>query len=604
MFVGSDTPPRDLPAAAESASPTPNWRTRLLEWSLRTAVALATIAFPLFARLAITRMHPGWLTYLATVYVLLVAATVLRRHSYTLRALTLLIGLGSVAVLGYYRVGFQVGPGIGSALTVVLAGLLLGRVALAITFAITLAAIPAMGAYTIDTGGYYMADWTNDPLRFDNWLRATSAYALFTGVLVATVTFVVANIERALADRTQALERWQAAQAQHREAEDALDHAQRTILQMQKLEAVGRLAGGVAHDFNNALVVILGWADLLRSKPVDAARLRSGLDEIVNAGNRAAGLTQQLLAFARKGVHVPRVVTPATVVDEVARMLRRLLPASIHLETHVAPDVRAVMVDATQIHQVLLNLCLNARDAMPEGGTLEISAQNHAGDGSADSPEGDWVLLRVRDTGVGMDAATRARAFEPFFTTKGELGSGLGLASVYGIVHQSGGEVRIESELGRGTQVDVLLAPCAAVPDEPSTKASTSLQCAPATILIAEDETAVRNLMVSALQAAGHTVLAAEHGSAALDLARRYRGRIDLLCTDGVMPGISSPTLIADFRLLFPRARVLLCSGHIDQRLQDELQRAELEYLHKPFTGDSLTRVVAELLMDQSQRTA
>src|SRR5262249_50058570 len=157
-----------------------------------------------------------------------------------------------------------------------------------------LGSIPAIGIYTIESSGSFMAPWIHDPLRFDNWLRSTSTYALFTGILVAMVIFVVTHIERVLTERTLAMERWQAVRTQHREAEHALDHAQRTILQMQKLEAVGRLAGGVAHDFNNALVVILGWADLLRSKPVDPERLKSGLDEIVSAGNRAAGLTQQL----------------------------------------------------------------------------------------------------------------------------------------------------------------------------------------------------------------------------------------------------------------------------------------------------------------------
>jgi signal transduction histidine kinase len=520
MSAERDRVPRD-PTAAGAASSTADWRNTLLEWSLRTGVALATITFPIVGSLAVTRLHPGWLSYIVVVYVFLVAATILQRLSYTVRALTLLVCFGSFALLGFMRVGFQVGPGIGSALTVVLAGLLLGPRILAITFAITLATIPAVGVYTIDSHGSFLAPHINDPLRLENWLRATSMYALFTGVLVAAVTFVVTHIERALSERTQALERWQTARTQHREAEDALDHAQRTILQMQKLEAVGRLAGGVAHDFNNALVVILGWADLLRSKPVDAEQLRSGLDEIVSAGNRAAGLTQQLLAFARKGMHVPRVVSSASVVDEVARMLKRLLPATIRLETHVERDLRAIKVDATQIHQVLLNLCLNARDAMPDGGTLEIFTQNYAGEGSADSPNGDWVLLRVRDTGIGMDAATRARAFEPFFTTKGDLGSGLGLASVYGIVKQSAGHVRIESELGRGTQVDVLLPACAAHEVEPAVAAGASVQCPPATILIAEDETAVRNLMVSTLRAAGHTVLSAPDGSAALELARR-----------------------------------------------------------------------------------
>jgi two-component system cell cycle sensor histidine kinase/response regulator CckA len=577
-------------------SPASDWRAKLLIWSLYTAALLATLAFPVIVSEALPTDVPAGLSIMLGAYLMLVAAALLPRTAYRVRVLALLLGLGGVAVLGFLRVGFQVGPGLGCALVVVLSGLLLGRGALYTTFALTLLSILAIGAYQSSTHADLLAPNIGDPTRFSNWLRVAAAYGLFTGVLGAAVTFVVTHIEHVLHERTDALERLRAMSAQRREAEEALDHAQRTILQMQKMEAVGRLAGGVAHDFNNALVVILGWADLLRARPADPARLRAGLDEIVAAGNRAASLTQQLLAFGRKGMLVPRALSPATLIAELVRMLHRLLPANIRLETTIADGVESIFADPSQMHQVLLNLCLNARDAMPQGGTLEIHAGCLDGDGSEKHPVGRWVALCVHDTGVGMDAATQARAFEPFFTTKGELGSGLGLSSVYGIVKQSGGHVLLESQPGIGSKFCVLLPPCAADTDSISALTLEPSHPAPGTILIAEDEPAVRNLMVTTLTTAGHTVLAAGDGSAALELARRYRGKIDLLCTDGVMPGISSATLIADFRLLFPCARVLLCSGHIEQRLQEDLPRRELHYLNKPFTGEVLTRTIAELL--------
>lgn len=581
--------------AVSSAS---DWRAKLLHWSLISAALLATFAFPVIgSQVLLLHDRPLGLLGLVVAYVVLVGATLLPRIAYPVRALALLITLGGVAVFGFVRVSFQVGPGIGCALTVVLAGLLLGRRALSITFVITLLSILFIGALQSLTHAALVAPGSSDPTHFGNWLRAAAAYALFTGVLAAAVTFVVTHIEQVLNERTDALERLRSMSAQHREAEEALDHAQHTILQMQKMEAVGRLAGGVAHDFNNALVVILGWADLLRARPTDPVRLRAGLDEIVAAGNRAAGLTQQLLAFGRKGVLVPRALSPAALIAELARMLQRVLPANITLQTTIAEDVDAIFADPSQMHQVLLNLCLNARDAMPRGGTLEVRALNIDAEGSDTHPPGRWVAISVQDSGVGMDADTQARAFEPFFTTKGDFGSGLGLSSVYGIVKQSGGHVLLESQPGLGSKFCVLLPPCVSDAEKSGAVPVLPALVQASTILVAEDERAVRELMVTTLTAAGHNVLAAEDGSAALELARRYRGKIDLLCTDGVMPGISSATLVADFRLLFPNARVLVCSGHIEERLETELARHQLHYLNKPFTGDAFTRTVAELLV-------
>jgi signal transduction histidine kinase len=590
---GEETKRSGIAAAERTAWGATDWRARLLQASLVAALVLATVLYPLIIRQATSRLSVGIMAFF---YVALATAALVKKLPFLVRALLLLAALGGTGLFGFFRTGFQVGPALGTAIVVVLAGLLLGPRALLVTFAIMLASILSIGAFHSASNAMYLLLQMGDPGRFANWARIAAAYALFTGILAAAVMFVVSHIERALLERTDALERLQTATLEKREAEEALDHAQRTILHMQKMEAIGRLAGGVAHDFNNALVVILGWADILRARPSDPHYLQSGLNEIVAAGNRAASLTQQLLAFGRQGRLVPRALSPTSVLAELVRMLQRLLPANIALETRVRAGVRSIFADPSQMHQVLLNLCLNARDAMPQGGTLEICAYNFDREEQPNAPPGAWVVLRVRDNGVGMDGETQARAFEPFFTTKGDLGSGLGLASVYGIVKQSGGHVLLESASGQGSTFTLLLPPCAAEQTAVTACHERLAETNPGTILIAEDEPAVRNLMVTTLKAAGHTVLAAANGGAALELARRYRGKIDLLCTDGVMPGISSASLIADFRVLFPAARVLMCSGHIDQRLQAELPNDELRYLNKPFTGDVLTETVAEVL--------
>jgi signal transduction histidine kinase/CheY-like chemotaxis protein len=586
-----------LAGADDGAAGEANWRETLLHVLLLSAAALATLSFPVIGWLAVTRVHPGWLTLMFGLYVTIVGAAALPRLPYTVRAVALLVGLCGVGVLGFLRVGFQVGPGLGSALMVVLAGLLLGRGALLAAFALTLVAMLGLGAYHVLTHASSMAPGIGDPTLFRNWVRVAIVYALFCGVLATAVTFVISHLERALTQRTEALKHLRAAHAQRREAEHALDDAQRTILQMQKMEAVGRLAGGVAHDFNNVLVVILGWADLLRSKQGDPACLEEGLNEIVAAGNRASALTRQLLAFARKSALLPRPVVLTTLLAEVTAMLERLLPANIALKTHVADDLPPILADEAQIHQALLNLCVNARDAMPGGGTLEISAVSRDSAGAPGLASRTWVALSVRDTGAGMDEATQARAFEPFFTTKGELGTGLGLSSVYGIVQQTQGYVQLESELCKGTTVTLLLPPFTAelALSLQSQTTPPPLMAAAGTVLIAEDEPAVRTLMVTTLAAAGYTVVTAPNGSAALELARRYRGKIDLLCADGIMPGISSATLVRDFRALFPDSRVLFCSGHIDRALP-QLAPAGAAYLNKPFTSETLVRAVGELL--------
>jgi signal transduction histidine kinase/CheY-like chemotaxis protein len=573
------------------------WREQLLRGLLMVGLAMATLVMPLlFVQVRLYESGVGT-AVAATAYCALLGAVFARRVAYRLRALGLLVGLGTLACAGFLRVGFQIGPGTGCALVVVTTGLLLGARAMWIAFGLTLAAILGAGIVHHQTAAILVAPGVNDVLDMANWVRGAFTYSLFTGVLATAVTFVVRRNEQVLAERTRALEELRAEQVQRKETETALDHAHGTIVQMQKLEAVGRLAGGVAHDFNNALVVILGWADALKHMK-DEDKRALALDEIIAAGSRAARLTQQLLTVGRKAVSVPSALAPAELLGEIGRFVERVLPENIRLRTEIASDAPVIYADAAQLHHVILNLCLNARDAMPQGGELTIRARRVIG-GQGDVPAGEWAAIQVEDNGTGMDVPTLERLFEPFFTTKGELGTGLGLSTVHGIATQSGGHVRVKSVLGEGTTFTVLLPIGAEQPSGIDRASSEQPPRPTGTVLIAEDDRAVRDVMVQALRAAGHEVIAAEDGGSALEIARRYRGRIDLLCSDGVMPGLGTGELISGFRHLFPDAPIIVCSGHIRELgLRKQLETRDVRFLAKPFTGRALAEAVGQALAE------
>jgi signal transduction histidine kinase/CheY-like chemotaxis protein len=556
-----------------------------------------TFVIPTVMILTNSYEHLDWTALITAVYVVTAVTYFARRAPYTVRALGLLFCMAAVTWLGFIRVGFQAGPGVGGALVVVSAGLLLGPRVQVVSYVLTILAFFVMGLLHRANDGVWLAHEVANPMVFANWVRSAFSYAFFAGVLSVAVMFVVSRIEGTLNAKSEALEKLRAEEAQRAQAEQALVQANQQIVQMQKLEAVGRLAAGVAHDFNNALVVILGWSDLLRKDQLPDQERVAGLDEIANAASRAARLTQQLLSFGRKGLHMPQSVALPALVARVCETLTHVLPENVRLKQRYAEELPPAWIDPGQMDQVLVNLCLNARDAMPSGGELTIEVGLKKVPPSSELPQGKWILLSVRDTGVGMDAATLRNAFEPFFTTKGELGSGLGLASVYGIVQQTGGHVFAESTLGEGTAFSLLLPIADAPPEKLNTEPPRAIVHAPATILVAEDELPVRKLMVEALVQAGYTVLDVENGDAALELARRHRGAIDLLCTDGVMPGIASRELIAGFRRLFPDAGVVVCSGHIEeQALRDVVEQRTLSFLPKPFTGRELARTVAKAL--------
>ncbi|HEX9441311.1 MAG TPA: PAS domain S-box protein [Roseiflexaceae bacterium] len=377
------------------------------------------------------------------------------------------------------------------------------------------------------------------------------------------------------------------------------------FLQAQKMESVGRLAGGVAHDFNNLLTAIVGNLELaLDTLPPDHVA-RADLEEIQKAADRAAGLTRQLLAFARKQPIEPQLINLNDLIGDMDRLLQRLIGADIELITLPAADLGQIKADPGQIAQVIVNLAINARDAMPEGGKLTIEtrnivlAQSYARQHVGVTP-GPYVLLAISDTGSGMDEETQRRIFEPFFTTKEKgRGTGLGLATCYGIVKQHGGHIWPYSEVGHGSTFRIYL-PQVDEPVEARTRpdALGTLSHGTETVLLAEDESAVRALAARALRERGYTVLEAADGDEALRLAREHGdATIDLLLTDLVMPHLSGRALVEQVAGIYPGVKVLFISGYADNAVVHHGRiDAGVEFLHKPFSPSVLARKVREVL--------
>ncbi|HTP52370.1 MAG TPA: bacteriohemerythrin [Anaeromyxobacteraceae bacterium] len=370
--------------------------------------------------------------------------------------------------------------------------------------------------------------------------------------------------------------------------------------QAQKLESIGRLAGGIAHDFNNLLTVILSGVETLKKESAQQSRVqRDAIDEISIAGQRAADLTRQMLAFARKQVIAPVSLDLGAVVRGAEKLLRRTLGEDVHLVTRLGPGLWPVHCDRGQIEQVILNLAVNARDAMPGGGTLSIETSNAETELPASHPEmrpGSYVRLTVRDTGSGMKPEVKARLFEPFFTTKPQgKGTGLGLATVYGIVQQSEGYVVVETEEGRGTTFDLYFprsretageAPEVQVPASGGTE----------TILVVEDDPSVREVTVRSLRSSGYHVLVASDGREAIEMALR-KGPLDLLLTDVIMPGLNGRELADEVRRTRPDLRVLYMSGYTQDVIsQAGVLDSGIEFLPKPFTPALLQERVRKVL--------
>ena len=375
------------------------------------------------------------------------------------------------------------------------------------------------------------------------------------------------------------------------------------LRQAQKMEAVGQLAGGVAHDFNNLLTAILGYCNLMLDDLSQDDPKRPDLEEIKSAGERAAALTRQLLAFSRRQMLQPQIVDLNALVRQMEKLLRRLISEDVELVTELGPALPSVRVDPASLEQVIVNLAVNSRDAMPEGGRLTIETSlvdldtRYIGTHPAVVP-GRYVMLAVSDTGVGMDAATCARVFEPFFTTKEHgRGSGLGLATVYGIVQQSGGSIWVYSEPGQGTTFKVYLPTSeSSVLTRASDRDTEGATRGWETVLLVEDEDAVRALAREVLRRHGYVVLEARHGLDALRVAERHPDPIHLMVTDVVMPHISGRELadrLADVR---PAMKVLFMSGYTDHSAMHRHLTPGAAFLQKPFTPETFARMVRRML--------
>ena len=389
-------------------------------------------------------------------------------------------------------------------------------------------------------------------------------------------------------------------------AEDVteLRRTQDQLIESQKMEAIGRLAGGVAHDFNNLLTAITGHGELVLGELRAGDPSREDVEEMLKAAERATALTRQLLAFSRRQTLEPQVVNMNALVADAEKMLRRLIGEDIELRTIPAEGLAAVRADPGQLEQVILNLVVNARDAMPRGGKLTIETKNvelDAGSASAHEPvkPGAYVMLAVSDTGAGMTEETKARVFEPFFTTK-EVGkgTGLGLATVYGIVRQSGGYVWVYSEPGTGASFKIYLPRVDEQPVALAVRPSPAEQARGSeTLLLVEDEEVVRRLARIALVKRGYRVLEAATGAGALQLSEREQRPIAMLITDVVMPGMTGPELARQLALVRPHIRVLYMSGYTERVLaQQGALPPGSAYLDKPFTLDALARKVRQLL--------
>ncbi len=388
---------------------------------------------------------------------------------------------------------------------------------------------------------------------------------------------------------------------ERKRAEGVLEETQQRLVQAQKMEAIGRLAGGVAHDFNNLLTVIGGYGELLASDLSAADPRRAEVEAILGAARRAADLTRQLLAFSRRQVLQPKRIDVGAVLAEMQSMLQRLIGEDVELVVRVAEKLGAVKVDVGQFEQVIMNLVVNSRDAMPAGGTLVVDAVNRDLDATTlvrgEPHPGAWVLIRVSDSGEGMDAEVLARVFEPFFTTKpAGLGTGLGLAMVYGIVTQSGGFIDVQSERGQGSTFGVYLPLANGVDlaEAPAPGAVEELR-GTETLLLVEDQDALRELLCRALRQLGYRVLEAASGAAALVVLGELE--VDLLVTDVVMPGLSGRELADRVVAFHPGVGVLFMSGYTSDVLgRHGVLDPGVHLIQKPFTSRELAVRVREVL--------
>ncbi|MET0388219.1 MAG: ATP-binding protein [Polyangiales bacterium] len=466
------------------------------------------------------------------------------------------------------------------------------------TFVKSLVMVPIRTASPIGALGNY---WARHRMPTQVEVKLLQALADSTSIALENV-HLIGELEAQVRERTRALELAQRAEAEARRevterlrAEQALSSTQAQLRQLQKMEAIGQLAAGIAHDFNNMLSVILSYGSLVAQALPEDNPLRADVDEIVGAGERASALTQQLLTFSRKQVLSPRTLQVNDVVGQLQRMLHRLLGEGVTLEVVQEPQLATAYADPGQIEQVLMNLAVNARDAMPSGGTLRIVTANVELPEAQVAPlglaAGPYVSLQVQDTGTGMSDEVRERIFEPFFTTKDKgKGTGLGLSTVYGIVKQSGGHIVVDSQIGRGTTFTVFLPRHGGTFELAPSGVQSGLPRGNETVLLVEDDANVRHVASGILRRNGYAVLEANDVPAALDCYAARARDIALVITDWMMPGRSGLELARELQASGQPVKLLCISGHPGGA------ESGLPFLAKPLTPQTLLSKVRQLL--------
>jgi signal transduction histidine kinase len=563
-----------------SRADAPAWREQLLltvtHWSalFGGVIAVGVIIRAVFFNFA-DAGDPSFIAMFLG-YGAIVATRLLPGLSYRVRALTM-SAAGFVAAGGAIDVrGLAAAPVLLLGFSVLMAALFVGRAGMIGSLVLAGAIVAIFGE--------------PEPVaNFNAWSSAIDVVCV-AGVMTILVDFVVRQLEGSLEHSSQALQRLQAEQALRERAQDELTRAQAALLHTQKLDAVGKLAGGVAHDFNNTLQVVLGWTELLRSE-THPQQIHDGIEQIHAAAERSRGLTRQLLAFSRPDMQTPTRVELHHFLPSLVKSYRRLLPDDISIVAHTVPGL-PIFMDEGHLSQVLLNIVLNARDAMPTGGTVAVIARFTPHEELPPAASGfhkGAVEIDVTDTGAGMDEETRGRVFEPFFTTKGKRGTGLGLSTAYGVVQQARGAIDIQSEPGRGTSVKLFFPMANPADDGASARARASRSSVRQAVLLAEDDRDVRTTLARALREAGHRVVEVGDVEAGRVVVRERGADFAVLVTDGIMPGGSTRQLIDDYLMARPDGRVVVCSGYIDDELSmRDLGAPAFEFVPKPFSPSEL----------------
>ncbi len=567
------------------------WRARLS----RQLTRLAAILTPIVLLPALWGTDdPRLKTVLVLVTVTVTASLVLLSHPRTpqsVRGAGVVVVFAVIGFAGYGTLGYLSGPGVAVAASVALAGLLFGRKGMLLTTAGIALVVGLLG--TLMVQGVLRAPLISDisPTRAQPWIRSSVISLLLVLIIGAVVTWVVENIESALARVAK----------ESRRREEAELHVQ----QAQRTELVAQLAAGVAHDLNNYLTVISAWSGMIASSPKQI-NLGEASEAISEAIEHASSLTRRLLMLVRRDIAEVEPIDLREFLDTNEQILKALLPMGVALHTESDASVWCEM-DRGQLHQVLLNLAVNARDAMPKGGSLRIEARHRAATAGVGRlgpiPKGDWVVLSVSDTGVGMDEGLARRAFEPFFTTKGVgKGTGLGLATIAAIVEHCGGHLVLQTQPGKGTCIEVWLRSTAPAKES---RRHTSSEGAPALdglrVLLVEDIESVLRASALTLSESGAVVVTAADGDQAL--ARIAEQPFDALCSDVVMPGASVTTVAEAFAEANPGGVMLLCSGFVgEESVRRDIERGRYAYLEKPYTPLALVTMLAKLDAGKSKQ--